>query len=523
MLNSFPFVDKNVIFSWFNTEKIPTVLFLAELTLFIGIVLMIVIFGFINQKVTALSLLSLQISLIRSILYLSLVFLLLSLYVLFGEGSTSLTLSFLSYKVDKYTQLIKCCIIFISLALVGCLSLVCKKKINNSSFPEFILLFTIMVFLSFIMTSSTNFMLTLLALEGISLSSYIAASTDRSYGGIIASAKYYSFGTLGSIFILWGIINFYALTATVSYKSIFATIWHFSVFNNTAPLLFPSSLVIAGFIIKLGVTPFHTWVADVYAGSHIFITAIFSTFVKFVLFTTFLRIALYVNDGPTTSILAALSLSMGCFETLKQIEIKRFVAYSSIVHTGFILIGDLSSSLVYLLTYMLTNLLLFSVLINNPINGKEIIYFHDLRYLKHGNSYNFMLIIISLSSAAGLPPFAGFYAKYMTWLSLIEDIRMFNDPLAYCLLLLSFFLSLVTAFYYMRVIIYMLIGQESDAVTVKNVYYAIKDLKLLSSSNSIPSLLSIFLAVILCLWTFLHKYVLDYVNIAVVDLYDSFN
>lgn len=107
-----------------------------------------------------------------------------------------------------------------------------------------------------------------------------------------------------------------------------------------------------------------------------------------------------------------LSLIVGCFMSINQTEIKRLLAYSSIVHVGFLLMGDAQSSLVYLFTYLAGSLLLFAALLQVRISGQELIYLNDLRYVRNSSSRVIAALVIALSSSAGLPPFAGFYGKF---------------------------------------------------------------------------------------------------------------
>lgn len=214
-------------------------------------------------------------------------------------------------------------------------------------------------------------------------------------------------------------------------------------------------------MLKLGAAPVHQWVSDVYAGSHMFVMAFFSTFVKFVLFFIFINVALHFNCDYLLKIFVLLSLVVGCVMALRQTEIKRLLAYSSIIHVAFLLMGDFTSSVVYLVTYMISSLLLFSVLLNLELAGKEVIYLHDLRLARKTSYLQVLSLVLSLASSAGLPPFAGFYGKFMVWSSLIEDIYLSNDTYSYATLLLSIAVSLFTIYYYIRIATYLFVGDDA--------------------------------------------------------------
>jgi NADH-quinone oxidoreductase subunit N len=154
-------------------------------------------------------------------------------------------------------------------------------------------------------------------------------------------------------------------------------------------------------------------VADVYAGVHFYITAYFSVFVKCVLFLIFLRTAARFNCDAIVVQFTIISLLVGCFMSVNQTEIKRLLAYSSIVHVGFLFMGDTTSSLMYLLTYLVSSLVIFSVMLSTDIAGKELIYMNDLRSLRTYSSFNVFSMVVALASSAGLPPFAGFYGKFL--------------------------------------------------------------------------------------------------------------
>ena len=143
------------------------------------------------------------------------------------------------------------------------------------------------------------------------------------------------------------------------------------------------------------------------------ITAFYAILVKFVLYVIFIRFSYFLLYGQELEYAAILSLVVGVWGTLKQTEIKRFLAYGSIVHVGFLFSGDLISSFVYLISYLLASLLLFSILLQVRFFNKELIYLSDLRLLSQCNQSFKFFVVIALASMAGLPPFAGFYGKMM--------------------------------------------------------------------------------------------------------------
>jgi len=145
-----------------------------------------------------------------------------------------------------------------------------------------------------------------------------------------------------------------------------------------------------------------------------FVTAFFAIIVKTILFILFLKFALIFVTLKEVEYASILSIIVGCFGTIRQTELKRFLAYGSITHTGYLLMGDLTSTYIYLITYMLASIILFSILLNVTINGKELIYLSDLRYLgKSMSTLDRTVFVVILASMAGLPPFAGFYGKIL--------------------------------------------------------------------------------------------------------------
>lgn len=133
---------------------------------------------------------------------------------------------------------------------------------------------------------------------------------------------------------------------------------------------------------------------------------------KTVIFLVFLRLSARFNYDALTIQFAIISILVGCAMSLNQTEVKRLLAYSSVVHVGFLLMADASASLLYLFTYIISSLLIFFVLLETSIAGEELIYLNDFRYLRHNNAFNTTVMVAALASSAGLPPFAGFYGKF---------------------------------------------------------------------------------------------------------------
>lgn len=369
--------------------------------------------------------------------------------------------------------------LFIFSLLVAAIGLI---NINNTTIysPEVPILIFLVACFSWSLVGINNFGLFIICLEGFSLTLYILATAERTYGGISAAVKYFIFGTFGSILFYWGSLGIFEITATMSISNIKEFILNhdnLSNYTDNINLLWLQTFIILGFLVKLGAAPTHQWVADVYSGVSLSVTLFYATFVKAVLFILFLQLTVSLAEIKEVEYAAVLSLAIGCFGALRQVEIKRFLAYSSITHTGYLLMGDLIASYIYLVTYLLASLLFFSVLLSVKLNNKELIYLADLRFIGQASQLHRTALVISLASMAGLPPFAGFYGKMAVWISLIEDIYLFNDSWSYILFVFNILTSLVSMFYYAQVMCMLFVNNEfvnSELISLiasKNLYF----------------------------------------------------
>jgi NADH-quinone oxidoreductase subunit N len=286
----------------------------------------------------------------------------------------------------------------------------------STNISELPLLLLISTTLTILLVSSQNYAMLLLALESLSLVLYILTAVDRLHGGIIAAVKYFIFGTLGSVLLFWGAAQLYSIIPSLGFRSQYfaneITFWY-CIPGVSNSIMFAGLPIVVGFLIKLGAAPFHYWVPDVYAGSPMVITAYFSTVIKLIIFMLLGCFSYRVSVGTLIDMFSLCSLLVGGILTLRQIEIKRFLAYSSITHVGFLLSGDLTASFIYIITYICSSLLFFSVVLALGSYDKELIYLSDLRFIKRKNKLQSAALVVSLASMAGLPPFSGFFGKLL--------------------------------------------------------------------------------------------------------------
>lgn len=378
---------------------------------------------------------------------------------------------------------------------------------SNHISPEVPVLTYLVACFGWALLELNDFALFLVCLEGFSLTLYILATVGRTYGGVSASIKYFVFGTLGSILLYWGGLSIFDLSATMNLNSI-KELTEASISGGLvdsaiySKLVWAQTFILLGFLIKLGAAPLHQWISDVYAGVPMFVTAFYATFVKLVLFVLFLKFATTFISTKEIEYAALLSLIIGCFGTLRQVEVKRFLAYGSITHTGYLLMGDLTASYVYLATYLLASLVFFSVLLNLRLNGQELIYLSDLRFVGQSMSqFDRVILVVALASMAGLPPFAGFYGKMSIWMSLMEDVYLFNDLWSSVLLFANILTSLIIMFYYAQVMCTLFVNDEfvkTNSIITQEVQLVNSDF----NNNKTLKVVQFVGVLLLTFWTF---------------------
>jgi NADH-quinone oxidoreductase subunit N len=311
------------------------------------------------------------------------------------------------------------------------------------------------------MASAADLIVVFLGLELMTLSTYVLIGIRRdSLRSNEAAIKYFLLGGFSTAFLLYGIALIYGLTGTTQIDSIAAFVAD-PASEGGALLVLPVSLLVVGFGFKISAAPFHMWAPDVYEGAPTAVTAFLSVGSKVAGFAALGRV-LTVAFGPVPElwtallvVLAVLSIGVGSILALTQTNIKRMLAYSSIAHAGYALLGviaggrdGLTSMMVYLFIYGLMNLGAFSIVIalrSEGVVGENLDDFQGLAKLHPLMS---ALMLVFMFSLAGIPPTAGFVAKFSVFMAVI---RAGYTPLA----LIGVVFSVVSAFFYLRVVALM--------------------------------------------------------------------
>jgi NADH-quinone oxidoreductase subunit N len=316
-----------------------------------------------------------------------------------------------------------------------------------------------------VMISAGNFLTIYLGLELMSLALYALVAIRRDHAqSTEAAMKYFVLGALASGFMLYGMSMLYGATGNLDLRNIADAVNSGQI--DYLPLTFGVVFLVAGLAFKLGAVPFHMWVPDVYQGSPTAVTLVLAAAPKLAAFAITLRM-LVVGLGDLTAdwqpmllILAFLSLAIGNLTAIMQTNFKRMLAYSTISHMGFILLGLASgsldgdkqfdtesygSALFYMLTYVLTTLATFGLIMLMAREGHECEEISDLKGLNRRSPWMAALLLLLMCSLAGLPPLVGFDAKLLILQTLLKSDRLW-------LAVVAVLFSLIGAFYYLRVI-----------------------------------------------------------------------
>ena len=322
----------------------------------------------------------------------------------------------------------------------------------------------------FIMISGNNFLVLYLGLELLTLSSYALVALRRdNTAAVEAAMKYFVLGAMASGFLLYGMSMLYGATGSLDIGQVFKAIYSGEIKHQV--LVFGLVFVVAGLAFKLGVVPFHMWVPDVYQGAPTAITALIGGAPKLAAFAMTIRLLvdgllpLAVDWQQMLMVLAVCSLLVGNLAGLQQTSLKRMLAYSTISQMGFVLLGLMSgvvdgkvdpatienaysSAMFYVVTYVLTTLAAFGVIQLLAREGFESEEVADFAGLNQRSPLYAGVMAICLFSMAGIPPLVGFYAK----LSVLQALVASGHSLYIALAVFAVVMSLIGAFYYLRVV-----------------------------------------------------------------------
>ncbi|HEX9774577.1 MAG TPA: NADH-quinone oxidoreductase subunit NuoN [Actinomycetota bacterium] len=331
------------------------------------------------------------------------------------------------------------------------------RRIHRFEFYPLLLLATAGMVL---LASAANLILLFIALEVLSLSLYVLVGLARADGGAQeASMKYFLLGAFSSAILLYGIALAYGATGETSISAIAD-----AVAGGTADLdlLWPAvALVAVGFAFKVGAVPFHMWTPDVYQGAPTTVTGFMAAATKAAAFAALLRVflvsfgSLQFDWRPALWLIAIVTMLLGSVVAIVQTDVKRLLAYSSIAHAGFVLIGvvaadrqGLAGSLFYLLVYALMTIGAFALVAATFARGSERLDVGAWAGLGRGSPVVAGAMTLFLVSMAGLPPTAGFMAKFFVFKAAVEAGETW-------LVLAGVAASVIAAFFYLRLIVAM--------------------------------------------------------------------
>jgi len=329
-----------------------------------------------------------------------------------------------------------------------------------------------------VMLSANSFLVVYLGLELMSLSLYALVAMRRDHSDATEAAmKYFVLGALASGFLLYGLSMMYGATGSLEIPEVFKAIGTGRI--NKSVMILGTVFIVAGLGFKLGAVPFHMWVPDVYQGAPTAVTLLIGGAPKLAAFAITIRLlvegmlGLAVDWQQMLVVLSIGSMLLGNLVAIAQTNLKRMLAYSSIAQMGFMLLGlcsgvvydntvsaanSYASSMFYIVTYVLTTLGTFGMIMLLSRQGFEAEQVADFKGLARRSPWFALVMTIFMLSLAGLPPTVGFYAK----LSVLQSLVSTNVAGYVWLALLAVMLSLVGAFYYLRVIKVMYFEEPTD-------------------------------------------------------------
>lgn len=368
-----------------------------------------------------------------------------------------------SFIVDDFARFLKV------LALIGSGTALILSRgylAEQAKIFEYAILFLLSTVGMMVLISAGDLIMLYLGLELMSLALYVVAASHRDdTKSTEAGLKYFVLGALSSGMLLYGASLVYGFTGTVSFAGIAA-----EARTGNVGLLFGLVFLLAGLCFKISAVPFHMWTPDVYEGAPTPVTAFFASAPKVAALAVFTRVALTAFPGIVPQwqqivvFVSIASMALGSFAAIGQKNIKRLMAYSSIGHMGFALVGLAAGTqqgaqgvLVYIAIYVAMTLGTFAIIIAMKRNGQAVETISDFAGLSRTNPLLAFFFAMFLFSLAGIPPLAGFFAKFYVFLAAI------NAGL-FTLAVIGVLTSVVGAFYYLTIVKVMYFDEPKEAV-----------------------------------------------------------
>lgn len=383
----------------------------------------------------------------------------------FGKDASFYKGLYLSDNIGLYFKQL----FIISAALVTLMSINYVKRLSDSRSEYFAII--IFALLGMMVMASANDLITLyIGLELMSISFIILTAYDkRNIKSTEAGTKYILLSSISSAGLLYGMSLLYGLSGSVVFADI---INYLNTGNNNSMVMLGSILLIAGFAFKISAAPFHMWSPDIYEGAPTPITAFLAGGSKVAAFAVLIKLLMQVMEPNHNAILvlvtalAVLSIVIGNVLAIPQTNIKRMLAYSSVSHAGYILVGivaytktSVSAMMYYILLYIFANMGAFaSITAFSNQTGKEEI--KDLSGMWKRSPFLAATLLISLLCLAGIPPAAGFIGKFYLF---SEAVKQGYIWIAF----LAMGMSVVSIYYYIAVIRTMLMGEATDVTLIE--------------------------------------------------------
>ena len=378
------------------------------------------------------------------------------------SSTTNVSLFGSSYIIDNLANFMK--IILVASGIFVLLVSSKYLKLTNIFKIEYPVLILSSMLGMMVMISSNDLIVFYMGLELQSLALYVLASFNRE--NLLSSEsglKYFVLSALSSGILLYGCSLIYGFSGSTNYNLIAQNILH-TDYGFTFGIVF----ILVGLAFKISAVPFHMWAPDVYQGSPTSVTIFFAILPKIAALTVFIRF-LYVpfinmieHWQMIIVFLSIASMTFGAIAAIGQNNLKRLVAYSSIGHMGYALAGisagtneGIQSSIIYIFIYLVMNLAFFSCLFMLRRGDKYFEEIEDLSGISKNHPILALSLLLTLFSLAGIPPLAGFFAKFYIFLAVIEKQMYF-------LALIGLLSSVVAAFYYLRIIKIMYFDKEKD-------------------------------------------------------------